>query len=215
MVNELGHTQAPLFIELCSGCGILSASVTAAGFNAMAVDHEHNKHKTKIRTFSLDLTKESSWATLKHIIGNCNVIAVHIAPPCGTCSRAREIRLSNQWHGPQPLRDALHPYGVPNMSARDRLRVELANALYMYMCDFCFFPQFNAGAVDHREPNKQLAVGAPVHATTCQCLLFHNFPFMCIWWSQVQVDQFPDKQCGLFMFLSAMRWLARALGMGF
>ena len=137
MVNELGHTQAPLFIELCSGCGILSASVTAAGFNAMAVDHEHNKHKTKIRTFSLDLTKESSWATLRHIIRNCNVIAVHIAPPCGTCSRAREIRLSNQWHGPQPLRDALHPYGVPNMSARDRLRVELANALYMYMCDFC------------------------------------------------------------------------------
>jgi hypothetical protein len=85
------------------------------------------------------LTKESSWTTLRHIIRNCNVVAVHIAPPCGTCSRAREIKLSNQWHGPQPLRDAFHTYGVPSMSARDRLRVELANALYMHMCDFCFF----------------------------------------------------------------------------
>ena len=139
LVSDLARERVPLFIELCSGCGILSASVMAAGFNVMPVDHDHNKHKTKVKTFNLDLTKESSWSTLKHIVKNCVVIAVHMAPPCGTCSRAREIKLSQHWHGPQPLRDARYPYGVPAMSPNDRLRVELANTLYMHMCNFCEF----------------------------------------------------------------------------
>ena len=116
LVSDLARERVPLFIELCSGCGILSASVMAAGFNVIPVDHDHNKHKTKVKTFNLDLTKESSWSTLKHIVKNCVVIAVHMAPPCGTCSRAREIKLSQHWHGPQPLRDARYPYGVPAMS---------------------------------------------------------------------------------------------------
>ena len=139
LVDEWSRAQTPLFIELCSGCGILSACVLASGFNVMAVDHDHNKHKTKVKTFSLDLTKESSWVTLRHIVQNCLVIAVHMAPPCGTCSRAREIKLSNTWHGPQPLRNEQYPYGVPNMSSKDKLRVDLANTLYMHMCDFCNF----------------------------------------------------------------------------
>ena len=139
VVADFKGMQSPLFIELCSGCGILSATVASAGFHTMAVDHEHNKHHTKVKTFSLDLTKYNSWVTLEHIVQNCNVIGVHIAPPCGTCSRAREIKLSASWHGPQPLRDANHPYGVPTMSQKDRSRVEQANALYMHMAKFCCF----------------------------------------------------------------------------
>ena len=139
IVDDLKGMQSPLFIELCSGCGILSATVAGAGFHTMAADHEHNKHTTRVKTFNLDLSKYSSWATLEHIVQNCNVIGVHIAPPCGTCSRAREIKLSAFWHGPQPLRDANHPYGVPTMSQKDRSRVEQANALYMHMANFCSF----------------------------------------------------------------------------
>ena len=139
VVNEMKGMQSPLFIELCSGCGILSATVASAGFHTMAVDHDHNKHVTKIKTFSLDLTKRESWTTLEHIVQNCQVIGVHIAPPCGTCSRAREIKLSSFWHGPQPLRDKSHPYGVPDMSQKDRHRVEQANAIYMHMANFCVF----------------------------------------------------------------------------
>ena len=115
-VADVRHEQNPIFIELCSGCGILSATISAAGFQVMAVDHSHNKHKTPIKTVNLDLTKSESWETLRYIIKNCRVLAVHIAPPCGTCSRAREIKLSQHWHGPQPqpLRNHEHPYGVPN-----------------------------------------------------------------------------------------------------
>ena len=86
--------QNPLFLELCSGCGVLSATVASFGFDTMPVDHRHNKHRVHIKTFNLDLSDEHGWKTLRYVVEQCNVIAVHIAPPCGTCSRAREIRLS-------------------------------------------------------------------------------------------------------------------------
>ena len=68
IVADLKGMQSPLFIELCSGCGILSATVASAGFHTMAVDHEHNKHNTKVKTFNLDLTKYNSWVTLEHVV---------------------------------------------------------------------------------------------------------------------------------------------------
>ena len=139
LVEGWKHEQNPLFLELCSGCGILSATVNALGFDVMPVDHKHNKHRVHIKTFNLDLTEQHSWDILKYIVDQCNVIGVHLAPPCGTCSRAREIKLSETWHGPQPLRNQAFPYGVPDMSAKDKARVEQANCLYMHMCDFCSF----------------------------------------------------------------------------
>ena len=63
----------------------------------------------------------------------------HIGDQCGTSSSAREIKLSDVWHGPQPLRNKERPYGVPDMTDRDRARVDQANTLYMHMCDFCIF----------------------------------------------------------------------------
>ena len=129
IIDEAKQAQTPLFVELCAGCGILSATVAAEGFDVMAVDHSHNKHKTHVKMFNLDLSKEHSWGILRHIITECNVMGVHMAPPCGTCSRAREIRLNDDWHRPQPLRDYEHPYGVPWMSAKDAERVRTANGL--------------------------------------------------------------------------------------
>ena len=139
IIDEAKQAQTPLFVELCAGCGILSATVAAEGFDVMAVDHSHNKHKTHVKMFNLDLSKEHSWGILRHIITECNVMGVHMAPPCGTCSRAREIRLNDDWHRPQPLRDYEHPYGVPWMSAKDAERVRTANGLYKHMAQFCEF----------------------------------------------------------------------------
>jgi hypothetical protein len=139
LVEGWKKEQNPLFIELCSGCGILSATVSAKGFDVMPVDHKFNKHRTHIKTFNLDLTDPHSWTILRYIVDQCNVIGVHLAPPCGTCSRAREIKISDAWHGPQPLRNREHPYGVPDMSAKDWTRVEQANTLYFHMSEFCKF----------------------------------------------------------------------------
>ena len=136
-MDEFKRDQTPLFIELCSGCGILSATVAACGFDVMAVDHAYNKHKTHVKTFNLDLSQPHSWTVLRHITNECRVIAVHLAPPCGTCSRAREVRLSSSWHGPRPLRNSMHPYGIPGMSQKDAERVSTANEIYKHMAQFC------------------------------------------------------------------------------
>ena len=51
LVEGWKHKQNPLFLELCSGCGILSATINALGFDVMPVDHKHNKHRVHIKTF--------------------------------------------------------------------------------------------------------------------------------------------------------------------
>ena len=105
----------------------------------LPIDCDRNKHSVKVKTISLDLAKPQSWETLRYIIRNCNVAAVHIAPPCGTSSRAREKRLNNQQHGPRPLRNERFPYGIPNLRPHEEVRVKAANALYINMAEFCLW----------------------------------------------------------------------------
>ena len=52
-----------------------------------------------------------------------------MGPPCGTSSRARDIRRA---HGPdpKPLRSEKFPNGLPSLKNVDTRRVELANVLY-------------------------------------------------------------------------------------
>ena len=130
----------------------------------MPVDHEHNKHATKVKTFNLDLNKCDSWITLEHVVQNCNVIGVHIAPPCGTCSRAREIQFSAFWHGPQPLRSTSHPYGVPTVSQKNRNRVEQANA---FTCIWPIFAVFSMQCKYHgrlRTPQTAMSYFTSFHS---------------------------------------------------
>eukprot|EP00972_Heterocapsa_arctica_P056863 8392592-Heterocapsa_arctica.AAC.1 len=54
---------------------------------------------------------------------------VHFAPPCGTCSRAREIPVRGG-SGPPPLRSAAHPAGLPSLRDVDLDKVLAANPLY-------------------------------------------------------------------------------------
>ena len=105
----------------------------------LPIDCDRNKHSVKVKTISLDLAKPQSWETLRYIIRNCNVAAVHIAPPCGTCSRAREKRLNSQQHGPRPLGNERFPYGIPNLRPHEEVRVKAANALYINMAEFCLW----------------------------------------------------------------------------
>ena len=56
------------------------------------------------------------------------VVVWHMGLPCGTCSRAREIKL-DPW-SPAPLRDAKYPLGFPWNSETDAKKVQMANELY-------------------------------------------------------------------------------------
>ena len=129
-----------LCIELCAGCARLSATLVTKGFRAMAVDQKQNRHKQLHPTVVLDLTSEEAVKYLCALLRQPGaVLFLHCAPPCGTCSRARERKLS--WKAkaagvtePRPLRDGRLPEGFPHLTGTNRKRVDTANAIYKHIC---------------------------------------------------------------------------------
>ena len=113
-----------LFVEICSGSAVLSFCFKEAGLEVLPVNHKSNRFHPHVSTLHLDLTKPHSWCFLKRIVEEYNVLFVHAAPPCGTCSRARELP-----NGPPPLRDRSHVYGLPTLVGADYDRVKAANAI--------------------------------------------------------------------------------------
>ena len=92
--------SGPLLIELCAGSANLSSIAAAHGFSIMPVDHAFNRRRTKAKVVTLDLSKPHAWSILTWTIKHRDVAMVHAAPPCGTCSAARGIRLKDGSSGP-------------------------------------------------------------------------------------------------------------------
>ena len=83
----------------------------------------------KSPVLKLDLTKSSGQQILWEVLSRPNICGVHLAPPCGTSSRARDIPRA---YGPSPLplRSEAHPDGLPSLKGLDLKRVCSANCLY-------------------------------------------------------------------------------------
>ena len=127
-----------LFIELCCGSAGLSAAFRTLGFQVLAIDHSHNQHQPQVPCLALDLRLDSSWSFVERMVTSHATLLVHIAPPCGTASKAREIPLKNG-RGPQPLRSPSHPLGLPHLSQYDQSRVDSANQIYIRAANFCLW----------------------------------------------------------------------------
>ena len=84
-----------------------------------------------------DLTTRAGQNLLYQWLSNENVIGIFLAPPCGTASRARNIKmrksLKRKFHAmsePRPLRSNAYPNGIPGIAWLDKLKVSQANKLY-------------------------------------------------------------------------------------
>ena len=119
-----------IFIELFSGTGGLCAEVRRLGLsNSVGVDAHITKH-TKCPVLRIDMTTEYGMELVWRILGQDNCVAVHMGPPCGTSSRARDIR-RRKGPDPKPLRSDKWPNGLPSLQGSDKRRGGLANELYM------------------------------------------------------------------------------------
>ena len=119
-----------VFVELFSGTGGLCAEVRRLGLsNSIGVDAHVSKH-TKCPVLRIDMTTDYGMELVWRILGQENCIAVHMGPPCGTSSRARDIR-RRRGPDPKPLRSDRWPDGLPSLQGSDKRRVELANELYL------------------------------------------------------------------------------------
>ena len=65
------------------------------------------------------------------------VHAIHLGPPCGTASRARNIPVKRKLRSkgapnPQPLRSSVYPLGLPWLKGLNKTKMDAANCLYEF-----------------------------------------------------------------------------------
>ena len=128
-----------VFIEIFSGTGGLCAEVRRLGLHSSVGIDAHVSKQVKSPVIRIDLTSEHGQSLLWRMLEQHNVVAVHLGPPCGTSSRARDIRRKSG-PDPQPLRSEQYPNGLPHLVGKDLLRVTLANQLYditVRIYEFC------------------------------------------------------------------------------
>ena len=122
-------------LELFAGTARLTRSFKKKGFKGLAFD-KSSKRADGQSVLEFDLSNlEEVNSLLRFIKARAKQIAlVHMAPPCGTASRARGKRLrflkSLGIKEPRPLRDDNHPNGFPWLKGTDKVRTEAANLLY-------------------------------------------------------------------------------------
>lgn len=123
-----------LAFELMCGCGRLAAALQAAGFRAIGVDWKGNKDSPVCEYRVADLTTTVGQTQVRNLVQDPLTGCVTIAPPCGTASRAREIRRA---HGPdpKPLRSPEFPDGLPDLTPDQQKRVDAANILYAFTAE--------------------------------------------------------------------------------
>ena len=112
---------------------MLSKCFREVGFDHLAVDHSKNRFHPYVSICNVDLTRAHGWKFLHHVLAHYNVVFVHAAPPCGTCSRAREIPRPN---APRPLRTEAEPMGIQGLTETEQARIDAANAVYLGLSEF-------------------------------------------------------------------------------
>ena len=115
-----GTGPAKAILELFAGSARLTSAILRLGAMAYGVDHVRYKH-AEGPILELDLTKPPHQQLVMYWLSAGKIAAVHLGPPCGTASRAREI-IRTGWD-PVPLRSD---------QERDAARVAAANVLYQF-----------------------------------------------------------------------------------
>ena len=117
-------------IEIFSGTATLTSVAKQFGMkSSMALDKVRKKG-ARATIYVFDLLNPKDRELLYHWLDSDLVAWVHLAPVCGTCSRARQIKNG----GPPPLRTEEHPMGLPTLNEAQQERVNLANAMYLEAC---------------------------------------------------------------------------------
>ncbi len=125
------NSEQLMFVEIFAGTAVLSSVARTAGFMTLAVDRTTDRNPKAAMTL-LDLTKESDQQVLVQTFLTGNIAAAHMAPPCGTASKAREKPLPRSMRHIQadPLRSQERLLGLSHLVGKDRHRVKAANRLY-------------------------------------------------------------------------------------
>ena len=108
-----------------------------------------------------------------------NILLVHLAPTCGTCSAARSKRHKSLeaagYHLPKPLRSKEYPMGLPSLGGLDAAKVTSANALYevtFQIASSCIDLQLTV-SIENPE-NSLFGDAVPIQGPLAKCNGHHN-----------------------------------------
>ena len=127
--------ESVLMVELFAGSGRLTKACQQAGFRGVAVDKTEQRAQG-CKIFTCDVANEHDLEMLQSFLQaeNHNLAWVHIAPACGTASRAREKPNRTLERAgfkvPKPCRSDEFPLGLPTLSGLDKVRTDAANQAY-------------------------------------------------------------------------------------
>ena len=129
--------REPFLLELFCGTAGVSAQFQRAGGKALGIDHHLNRNRLKSAAVKLDLTEPWVQTMILDEVASGRVDGVHLGPPCGTSSKARNIPIKKKLKrqgvpSPRPLRSSRWPDGLPNLKGVNKERVASANELYSF-----------------------------------------------------------------------------------
>ena len=133
--------QSLLVVEASAGTATLSSVLKDLGFEVLPIDFGKQRNLTHLHLVSLDLRQKHSWEFLAKVVLSQRTFHFHGAPPCGTASKAREIAMSSDNHGPPPVRSEQYPLEFPWLKGILKDRVESSNAIYIHLALFCLWLQ--------------------------------------------------------------------------
>ena len=151
--------KCPVVIEIFCGSARITACMKTIGFHAsFGIDHKLDKATSSAK--KLDLTDVEQQRLLFQWLKSPLVVGVWLAPPCGTCSLARNIQLRDQhgrpMRGPRPLRSTVSPEGLTGLTTVERARVSAANKLYELVAQVVHFAHDNKLLVVVENPRSSL-----------------------------------------------------------
>ena len=129
-------------VEVCCGCARLTHHCSKVGMRSLGVDWSGCKDKPEGQVIWINLATAHGVEELKQRLeaNKKTLKLVFMSPPCGTASRAREIRRRKPDQfgrviDPKPLRSDEHPDGIPTLGGKALVKVEIANCLYANMVE--------------------------------------------------------------------------------
>ena len=125
-----------VIIEVFAGTARVTACLRQVGLRSSSFGVDHAKVKNLSGPVSVaDSTTHEGIALLMNWVTSRNVLGVFLAPPCGTASRARSIKLGKGFNRklnnePKALRSNRQPNGVSGLSWLNKFKNSQANQLY-------------------------------------------------------------------------------------
>ena len=120
-----GSASNTKFIEIFSvQCGF-SKELQSLGHIVHSYDKKNDPNQ--------DILDKKCARRIQNLIEKINCIGVWFGMPCGTFTSARRY----DGNGPKPIRSRGHVLGLPTLSGRDKLFLDLANKLVDLMYDLC------------------------------------------------------------------------------